>query len=118
MGLPIYSSTASVNKEVEKQNLFLLVNLMRQHYMGIANLIGQASSMLTPEPMKLYLTQVIKASNIVMKNVLRNFDQEDVDILVPEHQLGDSNAQQTGQTPAGGPQIPGMARSAGGGLLQ
>src|SRR5882724_4831496 len=119
IGLPIYSSTASVNKEVEKQSLMMLVQVMRGHYMGIANLIGQASNMMTPPGVKEYLQQVIKASNIVMKNVLRNFDQEDIDLLVPEPNLGDKGGQQqTGQTPAGGPQIPGMAGSAGGGLLQ
>lgn len=118
IGLPIYSSTASVNKEVEKQNLFLLVNLMRQHYMGIANLIAQAANMMTPPPVKEYMTQVIKASNIVMKNVLRNFDQEDVDLLVPEPNLGDPNAQQAGQTSSQGAPIPNMAGPAGGGMLQ
>jgi len=118
IGLPIYSSTASVNKEVEKQNLFLLVNLMRQHYMGIANLINQTSSMMTPPEVKVYLAQVIKASNIVMKNVLRNFDQEDVDLLVPEPQLGGQGGQQTGQAPGAGPQIPGMAPGGGSGMLQ
>jgi len=62
--------------------------------------------------------QVIKASNIVMKNVLRNFDQEDVDLLVPEPQLGGQNGEQTRSAPGAGPQIPGMARPPGGGMLQ
>jgi hypothetical protein len=120
IGLPIYSATASVNKEIEKQNLFMLVNIMRQHYMGIANLIAQTGSMMTPPEVKVYLSQVIKASNLVMKNVLRSFDQEDVDLLVPEPNLGGGggNGQQTGQAPSGGPQIPGMVGPAGGGLLQ
>ncbi len=117
IGLPIYSSTASINKEVEKQNLFLLVNLMRQHYVGIAQLIGQASSMMTPPETKAYLLQVIRASNIVMKNVLRNFDQEDVDLLVPEPNLGGGN-EQAGQASPAGPQIPGLVKPAGGGLIQ
>jgi|SRR2546429_507855 len=117
IGLPIYSSTASVNKEVEKQNLFLLVNLMRQHYVGIAQLIGQASSMMTPPETKAYLLQVIRASNIVMKNVLRNFDQEDVDLLVPEPNLGGGN-EQAGQASPTGPQIPGLVKPAGGSLIQ
>jgi hypothetical protein len=119
IGLPIYSSTASVNKEVEKQNLFLLVNLMRQHYMGIANLMAQSSNMMTPPDVKQYLAQVIKASNLVMKNVLLAFDQEDVDLLVPEPQMGGGqDGQQNGQAPGAGPQIPGVAGSGGGGLIQ
>lgn len=118
IGLPIYSSTASINKEVEKQNLIMLVQLMRGHYMGIAQMMAQSSSMMTPPAVKEYLAQVIKASNIVMKNTLRQFDQEDVDLLVPEPKMEQPNAQQTGQTPPTSPQIPGVAGPGGGGLIQ
>lgn len=116
IGLPIYSSTASVNKEVEKQNLFLLVNLMRQHYMGIANLMAQSSNMMTPPDVKEYLLKVIRASNIVMKNVLRNFDQEDVDLLVPEP--GGASGQQAGQNFNEGSPISGLVKPSGGGVIQ
>jgi hypothetical protein len=118
IGLPIYSSTASINKEVEKQNLIMLVQLMRGHYIGISQMMAQASSMMTPPQVKEYLLQVIKASNIVMKNTLRQFDQEDVDLLVPEPKLEQPNVEQVRQTPPTGPQIPGMAGSGGGGLIQ
>src|SRR5665213_927858 len=84
IGLPIYSSTSSVNREVEKQNDLILVNVMRQHYMGIAQLIAQVNSPMTPPQVKPYLQQVIKASNVVMKSILRSFDKEDVDQLVPD----------------------------------
>ena len=86
--------------------------------MGIANLINQTSSMMTPPEVKVYLAQVIKASNIVMKNVLRNFDQEDVDLLVPEPQIGGQGGEQARQTSPAGPQIPGMASGGGSGMLQ
>ncbi len=120
IGLPIYSSTASINKEVEKQNLFMLVQIMRQHYVGISQMMAQASQMMTPPQVKEYLMKVIKASDILMKNVLRNFDQEDVDLLVPEPQEGQPNAQpqQTGSTPFAGPPNAGMAGSGGGYPIQ
>jgi len=120
IGLPIYSSTASINKEVEKQNLFMLNQLVRQHYAGIAQLIAQVENMMTPPQVKEYLMQVIKASNTVMKNTLRVFDQEDVDVLVPEPELqGQPNAQQqTGSSPFASPQVPRMAGPGGGYPIQ
>lgn len=105
IGLPVYSSTSSTNKEVEKQSEIMLTQLLRGHYMGIANLIGQASNMMTAPPMKTYLMNVIKASNAVMKSVLRVFDKEDIDLLVPEVNL-DEPGKQTGQTPGQPDQIP------------
>lgn len=102
IGLPIYSSTASINKEVEKQNEVMLVQLLRGHYMGIANLVGQISNMMTAPPVKQYLMGVIKASNAVMKSVLRVFDKEDVDILVPEVNLEQQPQLQQGGPPQSG----------------
>jgi hypothetical protein len=98
IGLPIYSSTASVNREVEKQNDLMLVQTLRQHYMGIGNLIGQVNSMMANPQVKAYLMQVIKASNRVMKDVMRSFQKEDIDELVPEPNL-EGGGQQAGQTP-------------------
>src|SRR2546430_5930831 len=60
---------------------------------GVQTCALPISSMMTPPETKAYLLQVIRASNIVMKNVLRNFDQEDVDLLVPEPNLGGGNEQ-------------------------
>lgn len=112
IGLPIYSATASVNKEVEKQNDFILVNLVRQHYMGISQLIAQISSATSSPELQDYLKQVVHASNKLMKDVLRAFDKEDVDVLIPEPQL----AEQTGQAPPQSQPQPGVIPiSAGGG---
>ena len=91
IGLPVYSSTSSVNKEVEKQNEIMLVQLLRQHYMGVAQLTGQIGNMMTPPAVKQYLQNVIKASNSIMRTVLRVFDKEDIDTLVPEVNLGEQN---------------------------
>lgn len=84
IGLPIYASTASVNKEVEKQNDLMLVGVMTRHYQMIAQLIQGASSMMTPEEVKKYLKDTIIAANTLMKSILRDFDKEDTDRLVPE----------------------------------
>jgi hypothetical protein len=112
LGLPIYSSTASVNKEVEKQSKMMLIGLMKQHYMGIAQMIAQISQPTIPEDVKKYLSDVIQASNIVMKSTLKDFDMEDVDLLVPEVEEHAPTANAAGAPPAGGQpgaQPPGQA---------
>jgi hypothetical protein len=110
LGLPIYSSTASVNKEVEKQSKMMLIGLMRQHYTGIAQMIAQISGPTIPPDVKAYLSKVIEASNMVMKSTLKDFDMEDVDLLVPKVGQGASNGQQQQQP---GQNSPGQAPSQG-----
>jgi len=105
LGLPIYSSSASINKEVEKQSKMMLIGLMKQHYAGIAQMIAQISQPTIPDDVKKYLSEVIKASNIVMKSTLKDFDMEDVDLLVPEVEAhGNATSQaQPGQQPGAQP---------------
>jgi hypothetical protein len=84
LGLPCYSSSASVNKEVEKQNDIMLVQLMGRHYQTISQLLTQILQPQIPNPVKEYFLEVMVASNLLMKNILRNFDHPEVDRLVPD----------------------------------
>lgn len=84
MGLPCYSSTASINKEVEKQNDMMLSQMMSRHYQMIAQLLGAMQSVTTPPQVKEYFTEVIIASNLLMKKILRNFGHEEVERLIPD----------------------------------
>lgn len=102
MGLPCYSSTASINKEVEKQNDMMLTNIMARHYQMIAQLLASMQSVMTPPDVKKYFTEVIIASNLLMKKILRNFGHDEVDRLVPDPLKGaPQNAPTDGQ-----PQLP------------
>lgn len=83
--IPVKASTASINKEMEKQNDMLLVNIMRQHYMGISQILQNLPQ--APEHMKDYLSNVIIASDFMMRHVLRNFGHDDVSRLLPEPQF-------------------------------
>lgn len=90
--LPIYSPTASVNREVEKQNDLLLTQVMARHYGMIGQLIQQTQNSTLPDPLKKYCAAVIEASDRLMKRILRHFDHEDVDSLIPAVELGGPNA--------------------------
>jgi hypothetical protein len=84
IGLPCYSSTASTNKEVEKQNDVMLTQIMARHYQMVAQLLQQMQSVLTPPDVKKYFAQVVVASNLLMKKILKNFGHEEVERLVPD----------------------------------
>jgi len=83
--IPVKASTASINKEMEKQNDMLMVNLMRQHYMGISQILQNLPQ--APEHMKDYLANVIIGSDFLMRHVLRNFGHDDISRLLPEPQF-------------------------------
>lgn len=124
MGLAVSTSTASVNKEVEKQNDLMLSGVMNQHYQMIGQLIQGITSSVTPPALKDYLMKVVDASDKMMKGILRTFDRDDADVLVPKPNVsvqngGQPNGGGNGQAP-GQPAIPqslGMAQSGGGGRL-
>jgi hypothetical protein len=103
LALPVYASTASVNREVEKQNDLMLSQIMVRHYQMVAQMLGGLGQVMTPPDVKVYLTDVIKASNSLMKTILRNFGHDDVDILVPEPQVQQGGAPnpQIGGQPSG-----------------
>src|SRR5215469_771591 len=84
IALPCYSSTASVNKEVEKQNDLLLSSQMARHYQMIAQLLASMQGVMTPPIVKRYFVEVIIASNLLMKKLLKNFGHEEVEALVPD----------------------------------
>jgi hypothetical protein len=121
LGLPCYASTASLNKEVEKQNDVMLTQIMARHYQMIAQLLGGMQGVMTPPQVKTYMQEVIVASNLLMKKILRNFGHEEVDRLVPdpfkEGPQGGSNAPGT-NTGEGAQPNPNMAPGPSGPPIQ
>ena len=86
LGFPIRAATESINKELEKQNNMLLVNVVKQHHMGIAQILqsiaGPGAEMMPPE-LKQYLMQTIKASDYLMHDLLKSFEKNDPERLLP-----------------------------------
>lgn len=84
IGLPCYSSTASVNKEVEKQNDIMLVQLMDRHYQMISQLLTAIQQPQIPPAAKQYFIEVMVAAGLLHKKILKNFGHEEVNRLVPD----------------------------------
>lgn len=101
LGLGIKAATASVNRELEKQNDILLSATLERLYAGDAQIIQSLVTPGAPDPLKAYYVEVLGAKNALMKHILRNFGRDDVDRLVPVPQFlkaarnaGGANARQ------------------------
>lgn len=82
--LPIRAATGSVNKEIEKQNLMLLLNNWRAHVQMVSQLMQQTSNPLAPPEYTDYLLNVILASNVLMTKICRDFNVPDPSSILPE----------------------------------
>lgn len=95
IALPVYASTASVNREVEKQNDLMLTGIMQKHYAAVTQMLQAASNMMSPEDVKSYIPKAIKGLETLMEYVMRHFGYDEVDRIVPS------------ATPTGGQPKPG-----------
>lgn len=82
--LPIRAATGSVNSEIEKQNLMLLLNNWRGHVQMVSQLMQQTSNPMAPPEYTDYLLNVILASNVLMTKICRDFNVPDPSAILPE----------------------------------
>jgi hypothetical protein len=68
------ASSAQQNREVERQNQLLLVNLMSGYYKSTLELATIVSNPQTPPGVKEVADKIIKAASEVMERTLRTFD--------------------------------------------
>jgi hypothetical protein len=87
VAIPVYGSTASVNREVEKQNDLMLSTLMTRHYQTITQMLQAAQNQMQSPESQQYLKDAIKSSNLLMQMVIRHFGYDEVERLVPEPKL-------------------------------
>lgn len=82
--LPIRAATGSVNKEIEKQNLMLLLNNVRAHWQQVAQLLQATQNPMMPPESQAYMMEVIISSNLLMRRIVREFGFNDPSQLLPE----------------------------------
>jgi len=82
--LPIRAATGTVNSEVEKQNLMLLLNNVRAHGQQLTQLLQAAANPMNPPEVQHFLYSFIAASNLLMERITRSFIQGDVSAYLPE----------------------------------
>ena len=120
LGLLIKPATASLNRELEKQNDILMMQTLTGAQQADMQMISQLATPNMPDDMKEYIVSAIQAKNTLLRRLFRAFNHPDVDRLAPlppfiqkmrEAQL---NGQQQQTTPQGS-QGSSRQRSFGGG---
>jgi hypothetical protein len=84
LGLRIRPSSASSNKELERQNDILLSDRMERFYQAQAQIIEATVNPQCPPELKEYYSQTLIASRVLMQSLLRSFSKDNADILVPK----------------------------------
>lgn len=107
--IPIRSSNASLNKEVEKQNDMLMMGLIQRHYTAQAQLMQAIQNPMIPEAAKDYLTRVMKASDRIMMRVLKDFGYDQPEEFIPDASKSVQGGEQPNAPQQQQPQGPGNA---------
>jgi len=84
ISLPIRAATGSINKEVEKQNLMLLLNNVRSHWQMETQMIQAAENPMLSAMQKDYLLQTVIAGNMLMTKIIKEFGITDPSAILPE----------------------------------
>jgi hypothetical protein len=87
--IPIYAATGSINKEIEKQNQMLMLQNVRQHWQMQAQLMQQLDNPMVPPDMKKYAMEVFTAGNLLMANIMKDFNVPDPSRMLPDGGVSD-----------------------------
>lgn len=84
MAIELTASSATMNREMDKQSDILLVNIMSQYlnrFMELGLLIANPE---TPEPLKVLGVKIANVVNELMRDVLRDFDKRNSSLILSE----------------------------------
>lgn len=103
LGFNIKAATASINREVEKQNYLLLSSILQRHYTAIGQIIQAVQNPNIDQILKDYLIKAIKGSDQIMEKVLMSFGIDDKSRILPTSLIeGVDNGQGTAAQNVGG----------------
>lgn len=108
MQVRVKPANASVNREVEKQNLMMMMQNLRQHYQQAVQMLQMIENPMTPADTKTYLAEALQGLNTMMRWAVRNFGiHEGGQSVVPQtHQLVEKNEQEQAKQKAAQQQPP------------
>ena len=96
LAIPIRASTASLNREMDKQSDMLLAGLLQRHYTAVGQLMQAMSSPMIPDEVKDYMVKTVRSLDRFMKRVMKDFQYDQPEQFVPEPKLPQI---QSGQNP-------------------
>ncbi len=84
LGFRLRPTTASNNKELERQNDILLAGALSRFYQENAQMIQAMGQQGMPPQLAQYYAQVLLANTALYRTILRNFNHDDITRLLPE----------------------------------
>ena len=75
LDIELTASSASVNREADRQNSILLSNILAQYYQRTLELISIASNPQTPDEVRKVAIKISTAAGEVIDRTIRRFDQ-------------------------------------------
>lgn len=111
IGMELTASTATINREIEKQGLLALFGTLTQYYQQLIQISGIAMNPQTPPPVQKLALEMADGARYLMSMIVQTYEVRAVDTLLPPS-LADQLAQQPPQAgpglppPGGGPAQP------------
>jgi hypothetical protein len=84
LGLRLRPSSASMNKEMERQNDILLSDRLDRYYQSQAQILQAVQTPGIPEPLKQYYFDMLLATKATMQSLLRNFNKDNTETILPD----------------------------------
>ena len=84
LGLRLRPSSASMNKEMERQNDILLSDRLDRYYQSQAQILQAIQTPGIPEPLKQYYFDMLLATKATMQSLLRNFNKDNTETVLPD----------------------------------
>lgn len=119
LAIPIRSSDAALNREVEKQTGMLMTGVLQRHYTAVGQLLQAVANPMAPQEFKDYAMRVIAASEHFHRKIVKDFGYDQPDLYIPEAFAGNGEQQnqgagQGGEMAAGEPSVEGAEPAAEG----
>jgi len=100
IGIELTASTATINKEIEKQGLITVMGLVTQHYQQVISMAQMGMQM---QPLMPLIMSMLKGSEYFMKRIVQAFDIKDLDTVLPMTAMMENMGNVGAQPPPGGP---------------
>src|ERR1019366_5069093 len=84
LGLRLRPASASLNKELERQNDIMLSDKLERFYQSQAQIIQAISTPNIPPDLKKYYAETLLGARALMMNLVRVFNKDNPDVIVPD----------------------------------
>jgi len=83
IGMELTASTATINREIEKQGLMAMMGTLTQYYQQLIQISGIAMNPQTPPPVQQMAVQMADGARYLMSMIVQTYEIRAVDTLLP-----------------------------------